>query len=201
MDFWDRLMAMADNGDGDRATRNIIDKLLDQRIVMLSEPVMPESAQRLVAQLLYLDAQTSKKPIHFYINTPGGSISDGFALFDTIRFIKATVISICTGLSASMGTILMLAPPNKKNRVCLPNTRFMIHQPSSAYQGSASDIEIGAKQILKLRDRLIEIYVEETKMDADRVRADLHRDYWMAAEEAVQYGLCDRVVKSLTDLS
>ncbi|MHC4163504.1 MAG: ClpP family protease [Planctomycetota bacterium] len=192
---------MADNGNDDRATRHIIDKLLDQRIVMLSEPVMPKPAQRLVAQLLYLDAQTSKKPIHFYINTPGGSISDGFAVFDTIRFIKSPVISICTGLSASMGTILMLAPPNKKNRVCLPNTRFMIHQPSSAYQGSASDIEISAKQILMLRDRLIDIYVEETKMDADRVRADLNRDYWMGADEAVQYGLCDRVVKNLSDLS
>jgi ATP-dependent Clp protease protease subunit len=190
---------MADHGN-DKATRHIINKLLDQRIVMLSEPVMPDSAQRLVAQLLYLNSQDSKKPIHFYINTPGGSISDGFAVFDTIRFIKAPVISICTGLSASMGTILMLAPPNKKNRVCLPNTRFMIHQPSSAYQGSASDIEIGAKQILMLRDRLIEIYVSETKMDADRVRADLNRDYWMAAEEAVEYGLCDRVVTNLSDL-
>jgi len=191
---------MADHGNDDRATRHIIEKLLDQRIVMLSEPVMPKSAQRLVAQLLYLNAQDGKKPIHFYINTPGGSISDGFAVFDTIRFIKAPVVSICTGLSASMGTILMLAPPNKKNRVCLPNTRFMIHQPSSAYQGSASDIEIGAKQILMLRDRLIEIYVEETTMDADRVRADLNRDYWMGAEEAVQYGLCDRVVTNLSDL-
>ena len=191
---------MADNGNDDRATRNIIDKLLDQRIVMLSEPVMPESGQRIVAQLLYLDAQTSKKPIHFYINTPGGSISDGFAVFDTIRFIKTPVITICTGLSASMGTILMLAPPNKKHRVCLPNTRFMIHQPSSAYQGSASDIAIGAKQILLLRDRLIEIYVAETKMDADRIRKDLNRDYWMGAEEAVKYGLCDRVVARLSDL-
>jgi len=193
-------MPMADNGNDDRATRNIIDKLLDQRIVMLSEPVMPKSGQRIVAQLLYLDAQTSKKPIHFYINTPGGSISDGFAVFDTIRFIKTPVITICTGLSASMGTVLMLAPPNKKNRVCLPNTRFMIHQPSSAYQGSASDIEIGAKQILLLRDRLIEIYVAETKMDADRVRTDLNRDYWMGAGEAVEYGLCDRVVTNLSDL-
>jgi ATP-dependent Clp protease protease subunit len=192
---------MADNGNDDRATRDIINKLLEQRIVMLSEPVMPKPAQRLVAQLLYLNAQDAKKPIHFYINTPGGSISDGFAVFDAIRFIKAPVISICTGLSASMGTILMLAPPDKKNRVCLPNTRFMIHQPSSAYQGSASDIEIGAKQILLLRDRLIEIYVAETRMDADRVRADLNRDYWMGAEEAVEYGLCDRIVTNLSDLS
>jgi len=191
---------MPKNGN-DRPTRNIIDKLLDQRTIMLSEPVMPEPAQRLIAQLLYLESQDSKKPIHFYINTPGGSISVGFAIFDTIRFLQSPVITICTGLSASMGTILMLSPRDKKHRVCLPNTRFMIHQPSSAYQGSASDIEIGAKQILKLRDRLIEIYVEETKMDADRVRTDLHRDYWMGADEAVQYGLCDRVVEHVSDLS
>jgi len=186
--------------ENSRSTRYILDRLLEHRIVMLSEPVMPKAAQRLIAQLLYLDAQDQKKPIHFYINTPGGSISDGFAIFDTVRFLRAPVITICTGLSASMGTILMLSPPDKKSRVCLPNTRFMIHQPSSAYRGSAADIEIGAKQILKLRDRLIEIYVEETKMAEDRVRADLNRDYWMTSEEAVKYGLCDRVVKHVSDL-
>ncbi|MHC4550651.1 MAG: ClpP family protease [Planctomycetota bacterium] len=191
---------MAEDGN-DRATRHLMEKLLEQRIVTLCEPVGPKTAERLVAQFLYLDAQDSKKPIHLYLNTPGGSMNDGFAVFDTIRFIKAPVISICTGLSASMGTVLMLAPRTKKNRVCLPNTRFMIHQPSSAYQGSASDIEISAKQILKLRDRLIEIYVEETKMDADRVRTDLNRDYWMSAEEAVDYGLCDRVIERIRDLS
>lgn len=177
-----------------------MDRLLEHRIVMLSEPVMPRPAQRLMAQLLLLDAQDSKRPIHFYINTPGGSISDGFAIFDTVRFLSAPVMTVCTGLSASMGTILMLSPQEKKNRVCLPNTRFMIHQPSSAYRGSAADIEIGAKQILKLRDRLVEIYVEETKMDEDRVRADLNRDYWMTADEAVKYGLCDRIVRHVSDL-
>jgi len=186
--------------ENSRSSRILMDRLLEHRIVMLSEPVMPKPAQRLMAQLLLLDAQDSKKPIHFYINTPGGSISDGFAIFDTVRFLRAPVVTVCTGLSASMGTILMLSPPDKKNRVCLPNTRFMIHQPSSAYQGSAADIEIGAREILKLRDRLIEIYVQETKMDGDRVRADLHRDYWMTAEEAVKYGLCDRVVKHVSDL-
>lgn len=183
-----------------RPSRMLMDRLLEHRIVMLSEAVMPRPAQRLMAQLLLLDAQDPKKPIHFYINTPGGSISDGFAIFDTVRFLSAPVITVCTGLSASMGTILMLSPQDKKNRVCLPNTRFMIHQPSSAYRGSASDIEIGAKQILKLRDRLVEIYVEETKMDEERVRADLHRDYWMTAEEAVKYGLCDRIVRHVSDL-
>ena len=183
-----------------QTSRTLMNRLLEQRIVMLSEPVMPKPAQRLMAQLLLLDAQDSKKPIHFYINTPGGSISDGFAIFDTVRFLRAPVITVCTGLSASMGTILMLSPQDKKNRVCLPNTRFMIHQPSSAYRGSASDIEIGAREILKLRDRLIEIYVAETKMDEDRIRADLNRDYWMTSDEAVKYGLCDRVVKHVSDL-
>jgi len=183
-----------------RPSRMLMDRLLEHRIVMLSEPVMPRPAQRLMAQLLLLDAQDPKKPIHFYINTPGGSISDGFAIFDTVRFLSAPVVTVCTGLSASMGTILMLSPQEKKNRVCLPNTRFMIHQPSSAYRGSASDIEIGAKQILKLRDRLVEIYVEETKMDEERVRADLNRDYWMTADEAVKYGLCDRIVRHVSDL-
>jgi ATP-dependent Clp protease, protease subunit len=183
-----------------RTSRILMDRLLEHRIVMLSEPVMPRPAQRLMAQLLLLDAQDPKKPIHFYINTPGGSISDGFAIFDTVRFLSAPVMTICTGLSASMGTILMLSPPQKKNRVCLPNTRFMIHQPSSAYRGSAADIEIGAREILKLRDRLIEIYVEETKMDEERIRADLNRDYWMTSEEAVKYGLCDRVVRHVNDL-
>ena len=183
-----------------RSSRLLMDRLLEHRIVMLSEPVMPKPAQRLMAQLLLLDAQDQKKPIHFYINTPGGSISDGFAIFDTVRFLRAPVVTVCTGLSASMGTILMLSPQNKKDRVCLPNTRFMIHQPSSAYRGSAADIEIGAREILKLRDRLVEIYVQETKMDEERIRADLNRDYWMTSDEAVKYGLCDRVVKHVTEL-
>ncbi|NJN14250.1 MAG: ATP-dependent Clp protease proteolytic subunit [Planctomycetes bacterium] len=177
-----------------------MDKLLEQRILLLAEAVMPKAAERLMAQLLYLDSEDGKKPITFYINTPGGSISDGFAIFDTIRAIRAPVITVCTGLSASMGTILMLAPKERKNRVCLPNTRFMIHQPSSAYRGSASDIEIGAKEILKLRDRLIQIYVEECGMEAERVKIDMARDYWMTAEEAVEYRLCDRVIQSLSEI-
>ena len=124
----------------DRPSRHLMDKLLEQRIILLSEPVMPKSSQRIVAQLLYLDAKDSKAPIHFYINTPGGSVSDGFAIFDTARLIRAPVKTVCTGMSASMGTILMLCPREKRDRVCLPNTRIMIHQPSGGYQGSASDI-------------------------------------------------------------
>ena len=120
---------------------------------------------------------------------------------DTIRFIRAPVVSICTGMSASMGTILMLAPQEKKNRLCLPNTRIMIHQPSGGYRGSASDIEIGAKEILKLRDRLCAIYVEECGVDPDKILIDMKRDFWMTAEEAVQYGLCDRIVQTLGEIS
>jgi len=182
-----------------RPIPKILDRLLEQRIVLLSEAVMPEASERLVAQLLYLDAQDSKKPIHFYINTPGGSISDGFAIFDTCRAIAAPIKTICTGMSASMGTILMLAPKEKKHRVCLPNTRFMIHQPSGGYRGSASDIAIGAKEILKTRERLIEIYAE-AGIDSDRVRDDMNRDYWMNAEEAVDYNLVDRIVQTTKDI-
>jgi ATP-dependent Clp protease protease subunit len=183
-----------------RPARNILDRLLEQRIVLLSEPVSPESAQRLIAQFLYLDGKDAKKPIHLYLNTPGGSVSDGFAIFDTIRLIRAPVVSICTGMSASMGTILMLAPRDKRSRLCLPNTRVMIHQPSGGYRGSAADIEIGAREILKLRDRLVQIYVDEAGVDADKVRADMSRDFWMTAEEAKEYGLVDRVVESLDDI-
>jgi len=130
----------------------IFDRLLDQRIILLSEPVMPEPAERIIAQLLYLDAVDSKKPIRMFINSPGGSISDGFAIFDTARAIGAPLKTICTGMSASMGTILMLAPRDKKNRVATPNTRVMIHQPSGGYRGSASDIEIGAKLTGRVED-------------------------------------------------
>lgn len=182
-----------------RPVPKILDRLLEQRIVLLSEPVMPDSAERLVAQLLFLDSLDSKKPIHFYINTPGGSISDGFAIFDTCRLISAPVKTICTGMSASMGTILMLAPTKKKDRVCLPNTRFMIHQPSGGYRGAASDIEIGAKEILKTRDKLIEIYAD-AGIDAERVRDDMNRDFWMDASEAVEYGLVDRIIEKASDL-
>ncbi|MDH3592851.1 MAG: ATP-dependent Clp protease proteolytic subunit [Planctomycetota bacterium] len=183
-----------------KATRGLRDKLLEQRIVLLSEPVMPEASERLVSQFLYLNAKDKKAPIQFWINTPGGSVSDGFAIYDTIRFIEAPVSTVCTGMSASMGTILMLAPRDKKHRVCLPNTRIMIHQPSGGAQGQASDIEISAREILKLRDRLISIYVSEAGIDEEKVRGDMNRDHWLTAQEAVEYGLCDRIVQNAGDL-
>ena len=185
----------------DSPHRHLFDRLLEQRTILLSEPVMPDSAERIVAQLLYLDSQDSKKAIRFFINTPGGSITDGFAIFDTVRMVGAPVTTICTGLAASMGTILMLAPTDKKRRLTLPNARFMIHQPSSAYRGSASDIEIGAKEILKMRDRLVGIYVDECGRDADKVKDDLNRDKWMEAPEAVKYGLASRLIRHIGDVA
>jgi ATP-dependent Clp protease protease subunit len=185
----------------ERIGRTLRDKLMAKRVILLSEPIMPASSKRVVSQLLYLDSEDPKKPITLYINTPGGSISDGFAVFDTIRLIRAPVTTVCTGISASMGTILMLAPRKKELRVTMPNTRFMIHQPSSAFQGAAADIEIGARQILKLRDRLVEIYVKETGQKEERIRQDLNRDFWMTAPEAVDYGLCHRVIESVGELS
>jgi ATP-dependent Clp protease protease subunit len=184
-----------------RLGRTLRDKLLAKRIVMISEPILPLAAKRVISELLYLDSEDAKKPITLYINTPGGSVSDGFAIFDTIRFIRAPVTTVCTGISASMGTILMLAPKKKEWRVAMPNTRFMIHQPSSAFQGAAADIEIGAKQIVKLRDRLIEIYVKETGQKEERIRNDMNRDFWMTAQEAVDYGLCHRVIESIGEIS
>ena len=185
----------------DAPYKHLFDRLLEQRTILLSESVMPDSAERIVAQLLYLDCQDSKKAIKFFINTPGGSITDGFAIFDTVRMVGAPVTTICTGLAASMGTILMLAPTDKKRRLTLPNARFMIHQPSSAYRGSASDIEIGAKEILKMRDRLVGIYVDECGRDADKVKDDLNRDKWMEAPEAVKYGLASRIIRHVGDIA
>ncbi|MFQ5843769.1 MAG: ClpP family protease [Planctomycetota bacterium] len=189
---------MAEEGN-DRPHR-LFDRLLEKRTILLSEPVMPESTERVVAQLLYLDAEDGKKPIRFFLNCPGGSITDGFAIFDTVRMIRAPVTTLCTGLAASMGTILMMSPTDKKRRLTLPNARFMIHQPSSTYRGVASDVEIGAREILKMRDRLIQVYVDECGHSADKVKADINRDFWMTAEEAVDYGITDRVVRHAGDV-
>ena len=185
----------------DSPHKHLFDRLLEQRTILLSEPVMPDSAERIVAQLLYLDGEDGKKAIKFFINSPGGSITDGFAIFDTVRMVRSPVTTICTGLAASMGTILMLAPTDKKRRLTLPNARFMIHQPSSAYRGSASDIEIGAKEILKMRDRLVGIYVDECGRDAEKIKDDLNRDKWMTAPEAVKYGLASRVIQHVGDVA
>jgi len=180
--------------------RQIIDKLLDQRTVLMCEPVMPEAAERLVAQLLYLNGKDDKAPIHFFLNTPGGSISDGFAIFDAVRMIKAPVTTICTGMSASMGTILMLSPTDKKRRVCLPNTRFMIHQPLGGVGGQATDIEIEAEEMMKARARLNGVIAKQTGQPLERVEKDTDRNFWMSPTEAKDYGIVGKIISSYSEL-
>lgn len=175
-----------------------LDLLKKDRTIFISEPVSPKLTQRIVAQLLWLDSQ-SDRPIKLYINTPGGSADDGFAIHDMIRFIKAPVINICVGLNASAGTLILLAAP-KERRLSLPNARIMIHQPSGGGRGRVTDLEITADEILKLRHRANELIAAETGNPISKVERDTDRDCWLSAEEAKAYGLVSKIVRSLRDL-
>lgn len=175
-----------------------LDLLRKTRTIIVSEPITSKLTQRFMAQLFWLDGR-SGDPIRVYINTPGGSADDGFALYDLIRFIRAPVYTICVGLNASAGTILLLGAPRER-RLALPNARIMIHQPSGGGRGRASDIEITAEEILKLRHRANEVIAAETGKTVEQVEKDTDRDYWMSAEDAKAYGLVSRIVKSLEDL-
>jgi len=176
----------------------VLDILKKERSIVISEPITPKLTQRFISQLLWLDSQGSS-PIRIYLNTPGGSADDGFALFDMIRYIRAPVYTICVGLSASAGTLVLLAAP-RDNRLALPNARIMIHQPSGGGRGRASDIEITADEILKLRQRVNELIAAETGKPLEQIDKDTDRDYWLSAEEAKKYGLVSRIIRSLRDL-
>jgi ATP-dependent Clp protease protease subunit len=152
-----------------------------------------------IAQLLYLDNDDPGKPIKIFINSPGGSADDGFAIYDMIRFVRSPVKIISAGLSASAATVIMLAA-KKENRLALPNARIMIHQPSMRSFGAAEDLRRTAEQILKLRQRINELYAQETGQPLDKVSVDTDRDFWMTAQEAVEYGLISRVVASYSEL-
>jgi ATP-dependent Clp protease protease subunit len=182
----------------EKESKVVLDLLQKERAVIISEVVTAKLTQRVFSQLLWLDSR-SEAPVKIYINTPGGSADDGFALFDMIRFIKAPVFTICAGLNASAGTLILLGAP-KERRLALPNARIMIHQPSGGGRGRASDIEITAAEILKLRNRANEIIALETGRSVQQVEKDTDRDYWMTAEEARDYGLVSRVVVSLRDI-
>ena len=177
----------------------LLDLLKNTRTIIISEAILPKLTHRVIAQLLWLDSK-GDAPIHIYLNTPGGSADDGFALFDMIRFVKSPVYTICVGLSASAGVLTLLGAP-KERRMALPNARIMMHQPSGGGRGRASDIEITADEILKLRQRANEIIAAETGKPVDQVDKDTDRDYWMTAEEAKMYGLISRVIKSLRDIT
>ena len=172
---------------------DIYSRLLNDLIIMLSEEVNDTTASLIVAQLLYLEAQDPDKDIQFYINSPGGSVSSGLAIYDTMQYIKADVSTICIGMAASMGAFLLSAG-TKGKRIALPNAEIMIHQPSGGSQGQASDIKIQAEHILRTRDKLNRILAENTGKPIEQIERDTERDNFMSAEEAVAYGLIDKVI-------
>jgi ATP-dependent Clp protease protease subunit len=174
-------------------------RLLESRTLLISEPVSSDLTRRVIASLLLLDADDPKAPITMMINSPGGSADDGFGIYDAMRYVRAPVRTVCVGIAASAATIILLGA-DKEHRFVLPNCRILIHQPSSGARGSASDISITAKEILKLRERINRLLSEETGQPISRIDEDVHRDYWMSASEAVEYGLFTRVVGSVADV-
>ena len=174
---------------------DIYSRLLKDRIIFLGEEVTDVSANIIVAELLFLESEDPNKDIHLYINSPGGSVSAGWAIYDTMRYIKCDVSTTCIGMAASMGAFL-LAGGTKGKRYALPNSRIMIHQPSGGAQGQASDIKIQAEQIIETRRRLNQYLAENTGQPLEVIERDTERDHWMSAEEAKAYGLIDEVVTS-----
>jgi ATP-dependent Clp protease protease subunit len=185
-------MVIEQSGRGERSY-DIYSRLLKERVIFLVGPVNDQMANLIVAQLLFLESENPDKDISLYINSPGGSVSAGLAIFDTMQFIKPDVSTLCTGMAASMGAFLLSAGAKGK-RYSLPNSRIMIHQPSGGSQGMASDIEIQAKEILYLRHRLNSIMAERTGQSVEQIAKDTDRDRFLSADESVEYGLIDKVL-------
>jgi len=181
------------SGRGERAY-DIYSRLLRERVIFLVGPVNDQTANLVVAQLLFLESENPDKDISLYINSPGGSVSAGLSIYDTMQFIKPDVSTLCMGMAASMGSFLLMAGAKGK-RNALPNSRIMIHQPSGGAQGQATDIEIQAREILKTREQLNRIYADRTGQPLERITADMERDRWMSPTEALDYGLIDRVLE------
>ena len=180
------------SGRGERAY-DIYSRLLRERIVFLVGPVNDQTANLVVAQMLFLESENPDKDIFLYINSPGGSVSAGMSIFDTMQFIKPDVSTMCMGLAASMGSFLLMAGAKGK-RLSLPNSRIMIHQPSGGAQGQATDIEIHAREILKTREQLNKIYADRTGQTLEKIQADMERDFFLDPSEAKDYGLIDQVI-------
>jgi len=172
---------------------DIYSRLLKERIIFLGEEVTDVTASLVVAQMLFLEAEDPEKDIHFYINSPGGSVTAGMAIYDTMQYLKCDVSTYCMGMAASMGAFL-LAGGTKGKRLALPNAEIMIHQPLGGAQGQATEIEIAARHILKTKEKLNKILAENTGKELDVIAADTERDNWMSAEEALAYGIIDKVV-------
>jgi ATP-dependent Clp protease, protease subunit len=190
-------MVIEQSGRGERAY-DIYSRLLKERVVFLVGPVNEVTANVIVAQLLFLESDNPDKDISFYINSPGGSVSAGLAIYDTMQFIKPDVSTLCVGQAASMGALLLTAGAKGK-RFCLPNSRVMIHQPMGGFQGQASDIEIHAKEILFLKGKLNEIMAKHTGKKIETVEKDTDRDNFLSADQAVEYGLVDKVLVNRTE--
>jgi ATP-dependent Clp protease protease subunit len=191
-------MVIEQSGRGERAY-DIYSRLLKERVVFLVGVVNEMTANLIVAQLLFLESENPEKDVSFYINSPGGSVSAGLAIYDTMQFIKPDVSTLCVGQAASMGALL-LAAGTKGKRYALPNSRVMIHQPMGGFQGQATDIEIHAKEILYLRQRLNEILARHTGQDIKTIERDTERDNFFGAEEATKYGLVDKVLVSRAEV-
>ena len=185
-------MVVEQTSRGERAY-DIYSRLLKERVVFLVGPVEDHVANLIVAQLLFLESENPDKDIHFYINSPGGSVSAGLAVYDTMQFIKPDVSTMCVGQAASMGALLLAGGTTGK-RFCLPHSRVMIHQPLGGFQGQATDLDIHAKEILKARERLNQILVKHTGQSIDKIQQDTERDKFMSSEEASSYGLVDAVL-------
>ena len=181
------------SGRGERAY-DIYSRLLRERIIFLVGPVTDQSANLVCAQMLFLESENPDKDIFLYINSPGGSVSAGLSIFDTMNFIKPDVSTLCMGLAASMGSFLLMAGAKGK-RLALPNSKVMIHQPSGGAQGQATDIEIHAREILKTREQLNRIYADRTGQSVEKITADMERDFFMSPAEAKDYGLIDQVIE------
>ena len=181
------------SGRGERAY-DIYSRLLRERIIFLVGPVNDQSANLVVAQMLFLESENPDKDIHFYINSPGGSVSAGMSIYDTMQFVKPEVSTMCMGMAASMGSFLLMAGAKGK-RLALPNSRIMIHQPSGGAQGQATDIEIHAREILKTREQLNRIYADRTGQPLEKIQSDMERDFFLDPIEAKAYGLIDQVLE------
>ncbi|MEG2353069.1 MAG: ATP-dependent Clp endopeptidase proteolytic subunit ClpP [Clostridium sp.] len=185
-------MVIEQTGRGERSY-DIYSRLLKDRIIFLGEEVTDVSANLIVAQLLFLESEDPDKDIYLYINSPGGSITAGMAIYDTMQYIKSDVSTICIGMAASMGSFLLTAGAKGK-RFALPNSEIMIHQPLGGFQGQATDIDIHAKRILRIKDELNAILSERTGQSLEKIKRDVERDYFMGAKEAQEYGLIDEVI-------
>ena len=190
-------MVIETTGRGERAF-DIYSRLLKERVIFLVGPVEDNMANLVVAQLLYLESENPDKDIHLYINSPGGVVTAGMSIYDTMQFIKPDVSSICVGQAASMGALL-LAGGAKGKRFCLPHSRMMIHQPLGGFQGQASDIDIHAREVLKLRDELNAILAHHTGQSKEQIAKDTDRDNFLGPDEAVEYGLVDQVLRNRAD--